>query len=120
MGFLFLDLAPPPSFLHGLRDQLLIVSLADAEEDLLILIALHLSQLDIMKLSLFPDELVIALQLNLLFLYLFVVKYRLLVILADVFPLQLADYRLMTVLSCEESVRRPFFFLPFTLRNLKG
>lgn len=54
-----------------------------------------------MELCLFLDELVIALQLHPLFLYLFVIKDGLLVVLAAEFPFKLADYRLMAVLLCE-------------------
>ena len=54
-------MAPPPSFLHGFYDQLSVVALTDAEEDLLILIALHFQKLDIVKLCLSLDELAIAL-----------------------------------------------------------
>lgn len=116
----FFELAPPPPFFHCFQDQLPVIALTNWEEDLLIMIALHLPELYIMKLTLFLDELVITLKFYFVFLCLLVVKNRLFFILTDVFSLQLADYRFMAVLSCEKPMRRSSFLLTITLRNLEG
>lgn len=82
-----------------------VVTLANGEEDLLILIALLLLQLNIMELCLSLNELVIALQLDLLFLSLFIIKMRFFIILAIESPLKLDYDCLLAELSCEKLIR---------------